>query len=380
MQDKANAMSRSTIIMSHVSNLRLEDLPDVEPYMISKLKRAGIQSVLDLAVSIPIELAGGGDYIIDDENSAITSDIETISQLVGKAKKALIDSGALSKEFCTAEEFLERRNSLVRFTTGSMKLDSFLKGGIESQAITEIAGEFGSGKSQLCHTLCVTAVANNTIKEKKERRGDFGRNNNSIIFIDTENTFRPERIHQIAEGRGLEPEEIMKKVFVCKIYNSAHLEAIIKNLGRSIEQYKAKLVIIDSIISLHRAEFPGRETLAERQQRLNGMLHRLIRLAEIYNVAVVLTNQVQSQPDSFFGGIGGGDPTRAAGGNIMGHASTYRIFLRKAGRDRIAIMVDSPHHAYGQTRFTISEKGVQDVEDERGRSDNSSNKYSESGW
>jgi DNA repair protein RadA len=342
--------------MSHVSDLRLEDLPDVEPYMISKLKRAGIQSVLDLAVSIPIELAGGGDYINDD-NSAITSDIETISQLVGKAKKALIDSGALSKEFCTAEEVLERRNSLVRFTTGSVKLDSFLKGGVESQAMTEIAGEFGSGKSQLCHTLCVTAVNN---KEKGERRREPGRNNN-IIFIDTENTFRPERIHQIAEGRGFEPEETMKRVFVCKIYNSAHLEAIIKNLGKSIEQYKAKLVIIDSIISLHRAEFPGRETLAERQQRLNVMLHRLIRLAEIYNIAVVLTNQVQSQPDSFFGG---GDPTRAAGGNIMGHASTYRIFLRKAGRDRIAIMLDSPHHAYGQTRFTISEKGVQDIEEE----------------
>jgi DNA repair protein RadA len=342
--------------------------------MISKLKRAGIQSVLDLAVSIPIELAGGGDYINDD-NSAITSDIETISQLVGKAKKALIDSGALSKEFCTAEEVLERRNSLVRFTTGSVKLDSFLKGGVESQAMTEIAGEFGSGKSQLCHTLCVTAVNN---KEKGERRrGEPGRNNN-IIFIDTENTFRPERIHQIAEGRGFEPEETMKRVFVCKIYNSAHLEAIIKNLGKSIEQYKAKLVIIDSIISLHRAEFPGRETLAERQQRLNVMLHRLIRLAEIYNVAVVLTNQVQSQPDNFFGG---GDPTRAAGGNIMGHASTYRIFLRKAGRNRIAIMLDSPHHAYGQTRFTISEKGVQDIEEEKASKENSGgNKYSESGW
>jgi DNA repair protein RadA len=316
--------------------LRLEDLPDVEPYLISKLKRAGIQSVLDLAASIPIELAGGGDYI-DDDNSAITSDIETISQLVGKAKKALIDSGVLNKEFCTAEEFLERRNNLVRFTTGSVNLDAFLKGGIESQAITEIAGEFGSGKSQLCHTLCVTAAAN---KEKGKRvggvvTGDLSRNNtnNNIIFIDTENTFRPERIHQIAEGRGLESEEIMKRVFVCKIYNSAHLEAIIKNLGKSIEHYKAKLVIIDSIISLHRAEFPGRETLAERQRRLNVMLHRLIRLAEIYNIAVVLTNQVQSQPDNFFGGIGGGsDQTRAAGGNIMGHASTYRIFLRKAGQ------------------------------------------------
>jgi DNA repair protein RadA len=370
--------------MSHVSDLRLEDLPDVEPYLINKLKRAGIQSVLDLAVSIPHELAGGGDYYGSENNTlAITADIETISQLVGKAKKALLDSGVLNKEFCTAEEFLERRNNLVRFTTGSLNLDAFLKGGIESQAITEIAGEFGSGKSQLCHTLCVTAAVN---KEKVRRVGgtvarDLGRNNNSIIFIDTENTFRPERIHQIAEGRGFEPEEIMKRVFVCKIYNSAHLEAIIKNLGRSIENYKAKLVVIDSIISLHRAEFPGRETLAERQQRLNIMLHKLIRLAEIYNVAVVFTNQVQSQPDNFFGGVGGGsDPTRAAGGNIMGHASTYRIFLRKAGRDRIAIMVDSPHHAYGQTRFTISEKGVQDVDENKGRTVNSSNKYSESGW
>jgi DNA repair protein RadA len=193
--------------MSHVSELRLEDLPDVEPYLINKLKRAGIQSVLVLAASIPIELAGGGDYI-DDNNSAITADIETISQLIGKAKKALIDSGSLNKEFCTAEEFLERRNNLVRFTTGSVNLDAFLKGGIESQAITEIAGEFGSGKSQLCHTLCVTAAANNN-KQKGKRvggggtvAGDFSRNNNTnnnIIFVDTENTFRPERIHQIAE-------------------------------------------------------------------------------------------------------------------------------------------------------------------------------------
>ena len=94
--------------MSHVSDLRLEDLPGVEPYLISKLKRAGIQSVLDLAVSILIELAGGGDY----DDSGIAADSETISELVLKAKKALMDSGALGKEFCTAEEFLERRKTL----------------------------------------------------------------------------------------------------------------------------------------------------------------------------------------------------------------------------------------------------------------------------
>ena len=354
---------KSTKTMSHVSDLQLDDLPGVEPHLLSRLRRAGIQSVLDLAVSIPHKLvAGGGDF----DDSGVAADSETISDLVLKAKKALMDSGVLSKEFCTAEEVLERRKSLVRFTTGSENLDAFLKGGVETQAITEIAGEFGSGKSQICHTLCVTAATLD--KGKEEGKG-------TIIFIDTENTFRPERIHQIAEVRGLEPEEIMKRVFVCRINNSSHLEAIIKNLGNSVEQYKAKLVIVDSIISLHRAEFPGRETLADRQQRLNVMLHKLLRLAEIYNIAVVLTNQVQSQPDnSSFGGWN--DSTRAAGGNIIGHACTYRIFLRKAGRDRMAIMVDSPHHAYDHVRFTISEVGIQDAEGKKAIESTSS----ESGW
>jgi DNA repair protein RadA len=339
--------------MSHVSDLQLEDLPGVQPHLISKLKQAGVNSVLDLAASIPQELAGAG-Y----EGNAVSADTETISELVLKAKKALADSGALVKEFSTADQVLERRKSLVRYTTGSKSLDDFLKGGIESQAITELTGEFGSGKSQICHTLCVTAATNNSCKI------------NSIIFIDTENTFRPERVHQIAEARGLDSEEIMKKVFICKIVNSAQLEALIRNLGKYIEEYKAKLVIVDSIISLHRAEYIGRETLAERQQRLNIMLHKLIRLSEVYNVAVVLTNQVQTTPDNTFEN----PSVRAAGGNIMGHACTYRIFLRKAGRDRIAVMVDSPHHAYSQIRFTISERGVENSETKQVV------ESSESGW
>jgi DNA repair protein RadA len=354
--------------MSHVSDLQLQDLPGVEPYMLSKLKRAGIQSVTDLAVSTPVELIAG-DYA---DNSPIEADIETVFQLVTKAKKALMDSGVLDKEFCSGEQILEKRSQLVRFTTGSLHLDTFLKGGVESQALTEVIGEFGSGKSQLCHTLCVTA--NNTNQQRNVGGQKLVGNGNyiNIIFIDTENTFRPERVHQIAEARGLDHEEIMKKIFVCRIHNSAQLEAVIKNLGKYIEQYEARLVIIDSIISLHRAEYSGRETLAERQQRLNIMLHKLVRLAEIYNVAVVYTNQVQSQPGVPFGTV---DPTRAAGGNIIAHASTYRIFLSKAGRNRIAIMLDSPHHAYGQVKFTIGESGVQDVEVEKVSSSNN-----ESGW
>jgi DNA repair protein RadA len=272
---------------------------------------------------------------------------------VTKAKKALVDSGLLYKDFSFAQDILDRRKNLLRCTTGSAKLDSFLKGGIETQAITEIAGEFGSGKSQICYTLCVTA---NTPLDRKGLGGN-------VIFIDTENTFRAERIFQIAEHRGIsEPDEVLRKIYVCKIYNTSHLEVIIQDLGKSIEQYKTKLVIIDSIIALHRAEFIGRGTLAHRQQRLSIMLHKLSRLAEVHNIAVVVTNQVQSRPDDFFAG---GDGLRATGGNIMGHGSTYRILLRKAGPTRIAIMVDSPYHAYDQTKFAITEAGVQDVQEHK---------------
>jgi DNA repair protein RadA len=247
---------------------------------------------------------------------------------------------------------LERRKNLVRCTTGSAKLDCFLKGGIETQAITEIAGEFGSGKSQICYTLCVTA-------NMPANKNGLGGN---VIFIDTENTFRSERIFQIAEHRGIsEPDEVLRKIYVCKIYNTSHLEMIIQDLGKSIEEYSAKLVIVDSIIALHRAEFIGRGTLADRQQRLNIILHKLSRLAEVHNIAVVATNQVQSQPDDFFAG---GNGLRPTGGNVMAHGCTYRILLRKAGHARIAIMIDSPYHAYDdQTRFAITEDGIQDVQE-----------------
>jgi DNA repair protein RadA len=298
------------------TKMRLEDL-EIKPYIITKLKMAGIESIFDLAISVPHHLidVGGGTLTGTDEKAAL--------ELVTKARKVLVDSGLLFKDF-TAEQILERRRKSVKCTTGSTRLDSFLKGGIETQAITEIAGEFGSGKSQICCTLCVTANLS------LDRKGLGG----NVIFIDTENTFRAERIFQIAEHRGVsEPDDILRKIYVCKIYNTSHLEVIIHDLGKSIEEYKAKLVIVDSIIALHRAEFSGRGILAERQQRLNIMLHNLSRLAEVHNVAVVITNQVQSQPDDF----SGGDGLRASGGNVMGHASTYRILLRKIGKTRTAI-------------------------------------------
>jgi DNA repair protein RadA len=331
----------------------LESLHHVDQHLLDKLEGVVVQSISDLATKTVSELLE--DYYSNYED-ARGIDEETISSLVMRAKRKLIEDGHLHKEFSNAEDMLEVRKRLIRFKTGSQDFDLFLGGGIETQALTEIAGEFGSGKSQLCYTICVTA--------------NQGSPDNGIIFVDTENTFRAERIHQIAESRGLDAEEIMKKIFVCRIYYSAHLEAVVRSLAKSIEQYKARLVIIDSIISLHRAEFAGRETLAERQQRLNLILHKLIRLAEIYNVAVVYTNQVQAQPDVLFGG----NSMIAAGGNIMAHASTYRIFLRKAGHNRIATMLDSPYHAYSQVKFTIGEQGIEDLEKKVSESSN------EAGW
>jgi DNA repair protein RadA len=314
-----------------------QDIDGVCPTTAKKLKEAGIVSVMDLAVTSAEQLS------VD-----INSSKDSAAAFIMAAQKLLRESNVLEKEFVTTDFILEKRKSMLRCSTGSKSLDELLLGGIETQAVTEFYGEFGSGKSQICHTLC--AMAKQPISE--------GGLDGHVIYIDTEGTFRPERLRQIAESRGLIPLEVLKNVTICKVYNSSHLELIIKDLGKHINEFKAKLVVVDSVISLHRAEFVGRGTLADRQQRLNSILHKLIRLAEIFNIVIVITNQVQTSSDTFFG-----DPTKAAGGNVIGHTSTYRIYLRKSGENRIAKMIDSPYHPYSDTRFTINKKGIDDLED-----------------
>lgn len=322
----------------NVVELEIEDIEGVGPTTARKMKEAGITSVMELATAVAEELA-----------SDLGGSKETASTFIMAAQKLLRESGILDKEFTTADVELEKRKSLLRCTTGAKALDDLLLGGIETQAITEFYGEFGSGKSQVCHTLCATA-------QQPVEEGGLG---GAVIFIDTEGTFRPERVDQIARARGLNSEEVLKKIAICKAYNSSHLELIVKSMGKYIDDFKARIIIIDSIISLHRAEFAGRGTLADRQQRLNSIMHKLVRIAEIYNVAIIVTNQVQSTPDTFFG-----DPTKPAGGNVIGHASTYRIYLRKAGNDRIAKMIDSPYHPYQDVRLTVNEKGIDDTDAE----------------
>ncbi len=206
--------------------------------------------------------------------------------------------------------------------------------------------------SQICHTLCAM------VQQPKGEGGLDG----GAVYIDTEGTFRPERIAEISEARGFDPEKVLSRITVARAYNSAHQELIVKELGRVIEPNGVKLVILDSAVAHYRAEFLGRGTLSERQQRLNRFMHQLLRTAEIYNIAVVLTNQVQAAPDTFFG-----DPTKPTGGHVVAHTSTYRIYLRKAAKNRIARMVDSPYHPERDAVFMLDEKGVDDPSEESTR-------------
>ncbi|MFQ5710978.1 MAG: DNA repair and recombination protein RadA [Candidatus Geothermarchaeales archaeon] len=319
-----------------ILDLDLENVEGIGPKVKEKLVKAGMESVLDLAASIP-----------SDVEDILGGTEEKAASLILAAKILLEKSGLLEKAFTPALEIMERRRGIKQCTTGSKNLDALLKGGIETQAITELYGDYGSGKTQICHVLCCTS-------QLPVDQGGLG---GGVIFIDTEATFRPERVYEIAKAKELDTEEILRNVIICKVYNSSHLELVAKTLGRYIERFKAKMVIVDSVISLHRAEFTGRGTLAERQQRLNALIHRLLRIAEIYNVAVVVTNQVQAKPDTFFG-----DPTRPAGGHVIAHACTYRIYLKKAKNLRTAVMVDSPYHPYGETQFQITERGIEDPE------------------
>jgi len=319
-------------------NFDLSDLEGVGPITKKKLEDSGIHNLMDLIVRGPVELG---------EISSMTS--ETCEKIVTIARRQLAENGTITKDFATAAEIYKRRQNIGKITTSTDALDNLLGGGIETQAITEIYGEFGSGKTQFCHTMCVT------VQKSKEEGGLDG----GVLYIDTEGTFRPERVVTIAKAHNMDPNKVLDNIIVARAYNSAHQVLILEEAGKTIQEENIKLIVSDSITGLFRAEYLGRGTLATRQQKLGRYIRLISRIAETYNCAVIATNQVSSSPDSFFG-----DPTRPIGGNVLGHASTYRIYFRKGGKNkRVAKIVDSPHHPLSEAVFELGEKGVQDTED-----------------
>ena len=313
---------------SDVKDIR--DLPGIGAASAAKLKEAGYEDIETIAYALPAELA---------EASGIGD--ATAQKAIAAARKAL------KMDFETGIESMHKREQIECITTGSKEFDSLLGGkGLETQAITEAYGKFGSGKSQLAFQLCVNAQL------PKDKGGLEG----GVIFIDTENTFRPERVKQMAIEKGLDPEKVLQNIYTARAYNSDHQMLLAEKAEDMIREKNIKMVIVDSLTGHFRSDYIGRGTLANRQQLLNKHMHQLLRLSEKYNVAVYVTNQVMANPGIMFG-----DPTTPIGGHVLAHTSTYRIYLRRSKEDkRIAKIVDSPNLADNECVFRVTEEGLCD--------------------
>jgi len=266
----------------------IEDLPGVGAATAEKLKESGYDNLMSIATSSPAELV------------ELTGVGENVAKRIIQVARTKLDIG-----FETGEEVLKRREQVIKITTGSKAFDEMLGGGFESGSISECFGEFGSSKTQIAHALAVN------VQLPKEQGGASG----MAVFIDGESTFRPERIKQFAEGRGIDPTEALKNIKVARAFNSDHQMLVAEKVEDLIKEgLPIKLVIVDSLTAHFRADFVGRGTLSDRQQKLNKHMHVLMKLADKYNLCVYVTNQVMARPDVFFG-----DPTAAIGGNIVGH-------------------------------------------------------------
>jgi len=319
----------------HPKYENIEDIPGVGPATASKLMEIGYSTVESLATAAVNELVRAG-----------MSDKAAI-RIISLARDAT------EVRFVPASEILARRANIQRLTTGSKSLDSLIGGGMETMTITEFYGEFGTGKSQICHQLCINV-------QIPRGKGGLG---GKALYIDTENSFRPERIVQMTRKTGLDPEEVLSHIVVAEAYNSDHQILILEKADQIIKANNVKLIIVDSLIGHFRSEYLGREALAGRQQKLNSHLHRLERLTVAFNAVAVVTNQVMARPDDFFGF--GAYPV---GGHIVAHRSHSRIFLRKAAGgkgNRVARLVVSLDRPEGECVFRIAEEGISDAEEEQ---------------
>ncbi|MDS0297340.1 DNA repair and recombination protein RadA [Halogeometricum sp. S1BR25-6] len=335
----------------------LESLPGVGPATADKLVEAGFESYQSIAVASPSELSN-------------TADVgeSTSSDIINAARKAADIGG-----FETGSMVLERRQEIGKLSWQIPEVDELLGGGLETQSITEVYGEFGSGKSQVTHQMAVNV-------QLPPEHGGLG---GSCMFIDSEDTFRPERIDDML--RGLDDEliqammddreiegtpddeeamsvlldDVLDKIHVAKAFNSNHqilLAEKAQELAREHEddEFPVRLLCVDSLTAHFRAEYVGRGQLADRQQKLNKHLHELDKVGNLHNTVVLVTNQVASNPDSYFG-----DPTQPIGGNILGHKSTFRIYLRKSkGDKRIVRLVDAPNLADGEGIMRVQDGGL----------------------
>eukprot|EP00727_Mastigamoeba_balamuthi_P011266 m51a1_g6762 Meiotic recombination protein DMC1 putative (340) ;mRNA; r:95797-97108 len=336
---------------AEVSKPEVESDEDVEASsftVVEKLQEIGINAG-DIA-----KLKAAGIHTVESILMHTRKDIAAVKGMSeAKVEKLFEAAGKLrSLSFVTGTEFLKKRQDVIRLSTGSTQLDQLLGGGVESMSITELFGEFRTGKTQLCHTLCVTS----------QLPRNMGGGNGKVVYIDTEGTFRPERIGPIAERFGASGDQILDNVLYARALTHEHQMDLLTEVAARMVDDVYRLLVMDSVTSLFRVEFSGRGELAERQQKLGRMLSRLMKIAEEFNVAVVITNQVCADPSG--GAVFVQDPKKPIGGHVLAHASTTRLFLRKGkGEQRVAKVYDSPSLPEAEATFQIGTTGITDAKD-----------------
>ncbi|KAL9266351.1 DNA repair protein RAD51-like protein [Drosera capensis] len=317
--------------------LRVEQLQSsgIAVMDVKKLKDAGLCTVESVA------------YAPRKELLQIKGISETKVDKIIEAASKLVPLG-----FTSARDLHEQRTEIIQITSGSRELDKVLEGGIETGSITEIYGEFRSGKTQLCHTLCVTC----------QLPVDHGGGEGKAMYIDAEGTFRPQRLLQIADRFGLNGNDVLENVAYARAYNTDHQSRLLLEAASMMVESRFALMIVDSATALYRTDFSGRGELSARQMHLAKFLRSLQKLADEFGVAVVITNQVVAQVDG--SALFAGPQIKPIGGNIMAHASTTRLALRKGrGEERVCKVISSPCLAEAEARFQICVEGVTDVKD-----------------
>jgi DNA repair protein RadA len=307
----------------------IEDLPGIGPATADKMRSAGYDDIEKVAASSPYQLS------------------ELLGISAENAKKAIEAAReATNIEVQTGSSVLQKRKEIGRITTSSKGLDELLGGGVETNGITEMYGRFASGKTQLGFQLAVN------VQLPSNKGGLDG----STLYIDTEGTFRPERIEAIAKAMGLDPKKILDNIFVSRVTSTDQQILTAERADKLVREKNVKLIVVDSLMSLFRSEFIGRGALNERQGKLNAHIHKLQRLADTHSLAVYITNQVMDNPAILFG-----DPTQPVGGNIVAHAATTRLYIRKSKEEkRIVRLVDSPSMPEGETVIKITPEGIKD--------------------
>ena len=335
--ENTNIVEDTTDSMSEtVLDLGIDQLDGVGAVTTKKLQEFGVSSLHDICVR-------GGREI--SEITGVTK--AKADQWVFNAQKILEENNLIRKSDMGVVDLMEYQANYPTLETKCSAVDELMGGGVKPECTYEVYGEFGSGKTQFCNTLASQALSE-------------GEN---VIWIDCEDTFRPTRILEIMKSREYvkekdEMENALNRITYFYTPQTEALMGTINALSRTMDEKKPRLVIVDGAIGQFREEYLGRGTLADRQNQIARLMTHLKNISYYYKTTVIYTNQVQTDPSVMFG-----DPVKPIGGNVVGHAATYRIYFKKAGKKRIARMVDSPEHPQSDAEFTLTIKGIEDKVD-----------------